>query len=369
MNSPIDNASPERLASPSSVLPRDRAVRAPLEFAATDSKDLKAVIALLRQSFQVDSGAPLLDPSYLYWKYYQPGPRWEGSRSYVLRKGDEILAHAAIWPLEIRTEKSLLSGIGFGDWASDSKYPGIGLTLLKHLIALSPFILATGGGDITRKILPRMGFQHWADRAVYSKILRPVRQFRTRPRTALWKELLRMSRNFAWSLKPAASLQGWTAESAMPSDEILSSVENHTGFVHTTPFLNFLLTCPAARFQFLVLRKQGVVRGYAVTSSVGGQGRIADIKIRSGDDTSWSAAIASVLRQLKRDPKIAEVMAFGSVPHLDNALKANGFKERDRRPLVVLHPEKTLSGSPVPQLGMLEDDASFVYDPAFPFLT
>ena len=79
--------------------------------------------------------------------------------------------------------------------------------------------------------------------------------------------------------------------------------------------------------------------------------------------------MASILEQFEKDPAIAEIMAFGSVPYLDYALKANGFQKRDSRPLVVFDPAKSLIENPVPQLGMLEDDASFVYDPICPYLT
>ncbi len=340
-----------------------------LEFAATQPPDLGAITALLQDSFGVGPDAPILDRSYLEWKYYQPGPRWEGSRSYALRDGERIVAHAAVWPFQTRVNNRLLSGIGFGDWVSDKQYPGIGLTLLKRLIALAPMTLVTGGGDITRRILPRMGFEHWADRAIYSKIMRPVRQFRTRKRTVLWKEVARLGRNAGWSLKSASSLQGWTAEPAMPNEEILSSSKNRMESVYNSGFLTFLLSCPIARFQFLVLRRSGELRGYCVTSSVGGQGRVADLNIDSEDDESWSGAVAAILQTFKKDRTVSEVMAFGSVAYLDKALEANGFQNRDSRPMVVFDPGKTLTGSPVPLLGMLEDDASFVYDPNFPYLT
>ena len=169
------------------------------EFAATEPADLEDVAALLQQSFGVSPDNPLLDRSSLKWKYYEDGPEWQGSRSYALRQGKRLVAHAAVWSFQIRISSCLRSGIGFCDWASRKRHPGVGISLLKRLLSLTHLGLVTGGGAITRQILPRIGFQHWADRAIYSKILRPLRQFRTRTRTVRWKELVRLGRNFAWS--------------------------------------------------------------------------------------------------------------------------------------------------------------------------
>ena len=321
------------------------------ELAATGPADLEDVAALLQQSFSGSPDDPLLDRSSLRWKYYEDGPEWQGSRSYALRRGKRLVAHAAVWPFQIRVNSGLRSGIAFCDWASDKRYPGVGVTLLKQLLAFTHLDLVTGGGAITRQILPRIGFQHWADRAIYSKIVRPLRQFRTRTRTVRWKELVRLGRNFAWSRKPASSTDGWTAEPAMPSPEVLTGFEKRKALVHTAAFLEYLLRCPIARFQFLLLRKNRELRGYSVTSEIGGQGRIADLRIDAEDNASWSGAVASILERFEKDPAIAEIMAFGSVPYLDYALKANGFQKRDSRPLVVFDPAKSLIESPVPQVG------------------
>src|SRR4051812_22609066 len=116
-----------------------------MRFTATGPQQLEAIAELLQQSFHLPPGDPSLNRSYLAWKYYEAGPHRSGSRSYVLSEGGRILAHAAIWPVQLRLDNGIQSGIGFGDWAASEEQPGAGLLLLKKLLTLESFVLVTGG--------------------------------------------------------------------------------------------------------------------------------------------------------------------------------------------------------------------------------
>jgi hypothetical protein len=312
---------------------------------------------------------PSLNPAYLKWKYYERGPAWEGSRSYALSNGGKFLAHAAIWPVQLRIGSYVRNGIGFGDWAADKEQRGIGLLLLKHLMSLTSFVMATGGRDITRGILRRVGFQEWSQRAVYARVLRPLRQAVTRGPTLNWKEPARLSRNFLWSRAPLVSVGDWTAETARPDDQVLALALKQAGSAYNADFVEYMLRCPTAAFQYLVLRKAGEPCGFAIWCDVLGQARLADVRIASGAQRDWDAVIALMLAVFKRNPTVCEAMAFGSNTFVDQALLANGFRLRDRRPLVIFDPEGQITTEPVPVLGLLEDDASFLRDPQHPFFT
>ncbi len=322
----------------------------------------------MRHSFHAPEDAPSLDRSLLTWKYYEAGPSWNGSRSYVLSDRGAFVAHAAIWPLQIRLQSGVRTGIGFCDWAASEEQRGVGLLLLKKLTTLAPFVLVIGGADITRQILPRVGFKPWAELPVYARVLRPVRQMLSR--TSLnWKEPARLARNAAWSFAGLAPSGGWTAEFAISDADTISRSHEQTGSINSREFVAFLLKCPTITFRSVLLRKEGVAQGYAVVSTVGGQARLADLRIELRAQADWDSALAVVVCLLRRETDASELIAIASVPHLQTSLETNGFRMREQRPLVVLDPEGKMYEEPVPQLGMLVDDASFLHIPEFPFLT
>lgn len=339
------------------------------EFFATEQQHLEEVVRLVQSSFHVASDHPSLDRRYLSWKYYEPVPDWPGSRSYVLAEAGRFIAHAAVWPITLRLGSTVRSGIGWGDWAADEQHRGAGLMLLTKLLSLSSFAMATGGADITRQILPKMGFKHWADRAVYARVLRPVRQYLSRIASSGWKGPLRMARNFLWSQARTAKIDYWVAQENEPSRRTLSLAGEQPGPVHSVEFIRFLLNCPTAKFRYFELLKDGAALGYAVISEVSGQGRIAAVRLACNAQPDWNAAISALVHAMKSRHTIFEAMAFGSTANLDQALLANGFRVRDHRPMVVFDREGTIVREPVPQLGMLEDDSSYLYDPRYTFMT
>ena len=338
------------------------------EFAQTGEEQLEAVRALLQRAFHVSSDDPALNASLLKWKYYEPGPSRPGSRSYVLAENGSLLAHAAIWPIQLRLEGGVRSGIGFCDWVASEEHRGAGLLLLRKLTTLAEFILVIGGADITRQILPRVGFKPWADLPVYARVLRPFRQLITTP-THNWKAPVRLARNLAWSLAALSPSESWNADVSLPDDRTLALAHEQTGSIHTREFLKFMLRCPTAAIRSLVLHKDGLPQGYAILSIVSGQARIADLRIATFNQEDWNAAISSVARSVSKDTTTSEISAIATIPVLEHALQANGFHAREHRPLVVLDSTGNMTAQPVPQLGMLVDDAAFLHHANTPYLT
>lgn len=85
-----------------------------VEFTPTEADQIETVAAFLQRSFHAAEDAPFLNRALLHWKYYESGPSWRGSRSYVVRDGGQILAHAAIWPLQFASE---------GEFTPDQAFP------------------------------------------------------------------------------------------------------------------------------------------------------------------------------------------------------------------------------------------------------
>lgn len=335
------------------------------ELTTSSLEEVDSLADLLRASFHVPPDAPFLNRSYMKWKYHDQGPSWTGSRSYVLREGNQLIAHATVFPVQLSLQSGVRNGIGFGDWVASEDHRGVGLLLLRRLMKLSSFVLVTGGAQITREILPRMGFAHWADRTRYARVLRPVRQALTRRDKLGWKEPLRLARNAGWHFSRQVSERDWVAQETAVDDQVLAVVGSQPGSVQTAEFLRYMLTCPTVKFTFLALRQGGKLKGYCLFNLVGGQARIADLRIDAERDGDWSAAVGAVVAVIQKNTRACELMAVGSVQWLNDAFLANGFRARGRIPLVVFDQSGELVREPVPQLGMLEDDSSVVYDPEF----
>src|SRR5215510_8223173 len=105
-----------------------------LEFSPTVPEDLEAVVSLLLAGFKAEPDAPFVNRKLLQWKYFESGPQWEGSRGYVLKNDDAILAHCGVWPLHLSVPGKNVTCLCFVDWVSDRNVPGQGFLLKKKLM-------------------------------------------------------------------------------------------------------------------------------------------------------------------------------------------------------------------------------------------
>lgn len=339
------------------------------QFRASSQGQLETIAGLLQRAFQAEAGASLLNRDYLRWKYYDDWSERRGSRSFVLSDGEEILAHAVIWPVQLRLSAGVRDGISFGDWVAGEQHRGVGLTLLKKLMQLSSFVLVTGGAPITRAILPRAGFKPWGERQIYARVVRPFRQGLSRDDHKGWKEPLRVARNTVWSFGTRTPTGEWRAIEAPPTEGLVRASGERLGTVHSAGYLEYMLRCPTVKFRSLALSRAGKLKGYCMLGFAGGQVRIAELRIDAEDQSDWNAAVAAVAAFAAKVPSTCEMTAFGSVPTLDRAFKANGFRERGRTPVVLFDRDGGLANEPLPQLGMLEDDAATLYEPGFVYRT
>jgi hypothetical protein len=281
----------------------------------------------MQEAFDVAPDAPFLNPDLLRWKYFDAEPR-----SYVLDQGGKLLAHGCIWPVA--------PGMGcLIDWVSGKSIPGMGMMLARKMVQLSPVLLSIGGSEMTRKIMPKIGFVKRGELLTYARVLRPWRQFRTRPDNHGTKALLRLARNFLWSQGPVALTRGWMAEEA--------------------PAPEYLMRCPGLRLKAYRLRRGSLREGSLLLTQVGGQTRIADLTC-SAEPSAYAAAIEAA----RRDPEACELVALGHDGPSRRALEANGFQERERRSVFV-HGSTDFP----PHLNMLADDLFYMNTPTRPYFT
>lgn len=338
------------------------------QLTATTPESLPEVAAFLRGVYQASSDSPNFDPALLAWKYYEPGPEWEGSRSFVLRKGDGIVAHGSVWPVRLATPSGTIMAVRVLDWASSA--PGMGVALMNQIAKRADVVLGVGGSDDTLRVLPAMGFKQRGTARIYARVLRPWRQFRTRTFDGS-RALARLLRNANWSRSSLASAAGWTSTRSAPDRHFSFSdrTRDYPESRHVAGFLEFMLRCPGAAISYFSLSQNGVPRGYFLLSRVGGQCRLADLRILSEQADDWIAAYSAAAHAAAQDPESCELISYASVPVASQALEANGFRMRGDMPVLALD-RRSLLGEPAHlQLAMLDDDSGYLNSPANPYCT
>lgn len=343
-----------------------------MELHTTEFADLDDVASLLVEVFDSSSDDPFVNRSVLQWKYLEPGPQWEGSRSYTLRKGEKILAHCAVWPLNLHFENNEVTCLCYIDWASRSDLPGAGFMLKKKLMKLSQTSIVVGGSAETREIVPKLGFAHVDDIESFARVVRPWKQYRSRPAEPLLKGAARLLRNTSWSLTSIGGAgKNWSARRV---ESFRSNLDFNYKTRHPTPwrdehYLNFWLRCPAAVVSGFELLEDGNCNGYFLLSRVGGQTRIADIRVNSDDPNNWKVAYSIAAASAASDPETCEILASASTSLVRDSLKSNGFRSRGNVPLFLYDPQHLLKNQPRMFWNMIEGDAAFLCDPAYPFAT
>jgi hypothetical protein len=343
------------------------------EFRASTAGDIEEVAGLIRTAFRAHPQAPFLDRGLLQWKYFVPGPDWNGARSYLLRHDGSLVAHGCAWPVKLMFERRSYSALTLLDWVASKTSLSAGLQLVGKMASLADILISIGGSEATRKILPRIGFRTVDVLHEYARVLRPWRQFRTRPSGVTPREIARLARNTGYSLRPRASSHGWSLRQVTTLDATCiedSSVASGPASLHTSAFLEYMTRCPAARITCFELLKESQPAGYAVISLVNRQCRIAEIRLHSREQTDWSAAVSATVETAIEFPEACELVAWTSEPHLRCALEANGFQPRDHRSVFVQDSRNLIAFSGTGwDLTMLDDDSAFLNFPERPYAT
>lgn len=333
------------------------------EFRATSPEDADRIAAFLNGVFHAEAGSAFTQRANLEWKYWTPRFDWQGSRSFVLERGEEITAHSGVWPLELCSESRTWKVIHLIDWAAGEGSVGAGVVLLQRLARSAEMILAIGGSDKTRRIMPSLGFREVCTYGDFARPVRPLQQALAH-QYRNWKLPFRWLRNTMWSLLPGGRTpEDWSAapvspegldERALPrgSAELLLCSRRRELFA-------YLCGCPCARFEFFQLRQKGEVAGYVCVSFVPGIARIADLWVRSAKLEDWTAAyrLATVLARAPKD--VFEVQAASSFRLGTQALLQAGYRQRGQAPVFLLDAKQSLPGGREFSFQMIDYDEAF----------
>jgi hypothetical protein len=334
-----------------------------LQFAAAQSSERAAVGEFLASIFN----DPLLAvPELLQWKYFDEREDWPGSRSYVLKQGEKILAHSGADPVTLCTPRGEVSSIHGSDWAASEDAPGAGVILLQKVAKLADTYLVPGGTKRTRAILPEIGFRPFGERYTYSRVIRPWKYLRAESSPG-WRSAVRLGRNLLRNLAPRSSSSRWSSvplrsfgDAELP---LLVRTPNpgSTRCRRTPNVLNYLLACPVAAVSAFLLIRGTEPRGYFVLSRVANQVRIADLSLSSESMADWQAAYSLAAQTAEAEPTASVVLTAVSTDLAREALERNRFYLADRRTVLVLDRKGRLEGAPPLDLQLLDGDEYYLH--------
>jgi len=344
-----------------------------IDFRPTTPSEAPALSDFLGRVFQLRAGASSLDEKHMGWKYWSARPDWPGSRSFTARRHDgAIVAHAAAWPVRVRVPGQVVPAVHLIDWAADPEYPGAGIWLLRQIGAKVRLMIATGGSEITRRVLPVVGFRPHAELCWFARPVRPLGQVLTTAERN-WKLPARLLRNTVWRLSPPLSLpRGWSAPRLAPEgvpDWLWPQPSAATAVTaRDTGFYRYLVDSPCARHALFGLEKRGELIGYFCLAFAPHVARIADLWLLSTKAEDWCAGFRTAAVLAAREKGVYEVSAWASTALGKEGLLRAGFRLRERSALSLFGDARILEGRQL-HVQMLDSDAGFLSGEAVSYMT
>lgn len=313
---------------------------------------------------------PNSEPEHLDWKYWRERSDWPGPRSYVMTRGNEVLAHAAIIP------SACLSGsqtngaqrirtVHVIDWAARPSATGAGVSLMKYIGQTTDALLAIGGSAQTLQLLPHLGFRSLGAATCYVRPLHASRLL-TPSVHPVSRLLPRFVRSMVWELQaPSIGIEGWSVRRLESSE--LSSVasilpvprRDMVVFERGEGLFRYALECPIASMELHLLERAGAPHGYFLLSFALRQARLADFWVDSEDPDDWRALIQCAALRAKQHPLAAELAAWGSDAAVSERLRECGFHARGDLPVQVFSPRHPQLLASRLRVQMLDNDAAY----------
>lgn len=290
------------------------------------------IASLLAEVFSFGPDSAVVDPRLMRWKYWQEHDGWPGSRSYVLTRGDEVVAHGAIVPGTCACGVSRHRVVHLIDWAARPGVPGAGMMIMRYIQSMTDISLAIGGSEETLSILPLIGFKPHGAATHYVRVLRPARAM------SAAKDLGRraLPRVVFTGLQASATARfrigrGWTsrmvprAEAGVEGLPLPKPAADLAVFERSPRFFEYVLDCPVVRMSLHAVERDGKVRGYFLLAVSNGRARLADCWMDSVDSADWKALIELAAREAGRDDEVGRLIALASDPIMSRSLMDCGF--------------------------------------------
>ena len=343
-----------------------------IELRPTSDADAAAVSEFLTRILEPPARSSYAADAHLAWKYWLARPDWPGSRSFTARHNGTILAHAAAWPVRLLVPGAVVPAVHVVDWVADPAYPGAGIWLMRRIARTARAAIATGGSDMTRRILPVIGFRPHGHLWCFARPVRPLAQVRTAPKRG-WRTAARLARNTAWRIsEPLSCPRGWSARHATPEDipDRLWPRPSSTTAVtaRDRAFYEYILRAPSPRHELFVMNKDEKAVGYFCVAFAPRVARIADLWLDSTSVNDWRKAVRTAAAAAAASPEVCEVTVWASTSLAKAALSDAGFRVRDQTEISVSGDVGFLEGRAL-HLQMLDCDASVIARDVVSYLT
>jgi hypothetical protein len=302
----------------------------------------------------------------LHWKAFDPHPEYPGSRSFVVRHNEKIVAHGTVSPLRFRGSGLDLSAQCLMDWVADPSIPGVGVAVYQHLATFADVQIAIGGSDDALKMLPLLRFRPKQQLRSYRLITSPLK-YHLGSAQKNWKTLLRVGRDWARSrdVRVNGRSQGIEARSIdrfeegssipLPDPRIAGCMVS----TRTAASLNHALRCPIAGMEAYLLERSSELLGYFVLARVGVTCRIAEVWINSESAQDWLSAVELATETASEHPDTGAVLTTVSAPVLQSALERIGYQFVEEVPVFLKDRQRRVPEEQPLLLSMLENDAFY----------
>lgn len=321
----------------------------------TSVADEGRLAEFLSMVFATAPNANFVDPLMLRWKYWIPREDSPEPRSFVMEQDGRIVAHVGLWPVTLLIGARSERGIHPIDWAADPEARGAGVSLLMSLAKNYDFVFGIGGSEMTRAILPKLGFRIVATAATWARPIRPWRQMLMHQNRD-WRLPLRFARNFWWSRIPSGrNLSDWSAVEPGADNAgrlVLSASERGTSF------FQYLQQCPLSRILTFNLVNEGRVVGSFALSVVGEQTRVAGVWLENAAPEIWRIAFSLAQDAAWKLTNTCELIARCTTEASAIAAEQAGMRLREQTPVFLLRKEHNAEPLPM-QYHLADNDALF----------
>jgi hypothetical protein len=317
----------------------------------TTIDDEARLTEFLTRVFPIDAG--VVSSAMLRWKYWTPREDCREPRSFVGERDGYIVAHIGLWPVTVRTGTKAERGVHFMDWAADRHVPLAGSTLLMSVAKSYDFAYGMGGEEVTRAILPKLGFRPVAEARTWARPIRPWRQM-LRHQNKDWQLPLRFVRNFWWSRIPLRPvLREWAVDAATKEGFAIVAAERDESF------FRYLQQCPQSTCLTFNIVNKGRVVGFFALLVIGEQARVAGMWLESASPETWRIAFHLAEKAALQHTGASEIVARGTTEASVIGAQQAGMRQREKIPLVLFRKDGSELLPPL-QFQLCDSDALFI---------
>lgn len=309
------------------------------EFRPSTPADAASIARLCERVLAVPQHSPTFSPELMHWKYWQPWPGSGGPRSFVLTRGERLLAHGAVLPLELELGGRVHRLLHLFDWASEPDAIGSGAALLKRIRALSDGMLIVGGSTLTQRMVAPLGFRPLGSVERLARAPRP-------PADAVEARATDVLRRVS------------AAELPLPSSE---SSGTSLRFARSRERLEHFLRCPAAPMTCHVVEHAGQASGGFVLAEAPGQTRLVAAWCHAPGAEAWSRLVRAACSVASAARPDVEMVAMASDRAELEALRGAGFVDAGSAPMFVLSDPRLIANDARVAFQMLDGDVAFLH--------